>query len=388
LLLLFSVTFSIMLSDWIIRRVHPQLTFQQAQLSSPKVFKKSKSMPSTLLENWTTEHIALTREFSTHYTTNSLGYRSPEFTLEKPDNVYRILILGDSITFGWGVEDNQTFSYLLQQQLNQKYPDKKIEIINAGWHDSYAPDSYYVYLKNEGLALNPDLVILNLFPWNDISDLDEMVWQETDERNMPTKIQSTIRAVKRGYHVEAVNSNWKFHFPILRNSHLAVLAMTNLEENSPASVDKIKTKLNILKPQTISQEKIENCIYQLDCSDRMQSLWQKLDSVILGIKDLLSANNTPFFTVLLTTNTQTLPLVEKLEEEKTTIDLLDPQPQQYFKDFFNKNQIEYLDPLVYFTDENYSDYFFTIDGHPTVEGHKRLATALVDYLENSSALQN
>jgi len=381
LFLIFSVTFSIVLSEWIIRRVYPQFTLQQAQLVSPKVFKKSKLIPSTLLENLDTQHISLTREFSSHYTTNSLGYRGPEFNVEKSDNVYRILILGDSITFGWGVEDNQTFSYLLQQQFNQEYPDKKIEIINAGWHGSYAPDSYYIYLKNEGLQLNPDLIILNLFPWNDISDLDEMVWKEMDENSMPVKIQSTARVVRKGYHVETVSSNWKFRLPILRNSHLAILAMTNLEQNSPAAVDKIKKTLRIPEPQTIPQTEVEECIYQLECSQRLQTLWQKLNNVILGINNLLVKNNIKFFINILPAHTQTFPLAEEAQPLITQV-----QPQKQFKDFFDQNKIEYLDPLLYFIDGNYSNYFYPKDGHPTAQGHQKLTTALADYLKNSSVL--
>jgi lysophospholipase L1-like esterase len=378
LLLIISTTFALLLTEWLIRRVQPQFTLKQAQLVSPRVFKKSKSIPSTLLENLDTQHIALTREFSSYYTTNSLGYRGPEFTPEKPADTYRILMLGDSITFGWGVEDNQTFSHLLAQQLNQESQGKKIEIINAGWYDGYAPDNYYVYLKTEGLKLNPDLVILNLFPWNDIADLREMVWSKTDQHDLPVKIKSTDRTVRGGYHVETVSSNWKFRIPILRNSHLAILAMTNLEQNSPSTVRSIKRLLRLPEPQTIPQTEVEACIYQQDCTQQMQSLWQKLDRLILGINRLLSENNTPLLINLLPAHTQTFPLAEEPTEEKVAV----AQPQQRFRDFFEKNQLQYLDPLPYFLDQNYLSYFYPKDGHPTPVGHQRLATALADWFKD------
>ena len=165
---LVSVFFALLFSEWIIRQVMPQNTLQQAKLVSPKIFKKSQLIPSTLKKKLDTQHIALTREFSSHYTTNSLGYRGREFSVDKPEDTFRILMLGDSITFGRGVDDEQTFAYLLPGLLNGKYQDKNLEVINAGYYDGYSLDSYYVYLINEGLKLEPDLVVLNFFAWNDI----------------------------------------------------------------------------------------------------------------------------------------------------------------------------------------------------------------------------
>ena len=377
LLSFLSLSLALLFSEWIIRRLLPQNTLQQARLVSPRVFAKSQLIPSTLIKNLDTQHICLTREFSVHYTTNSLGYRGPEFEPVKPADTYRILILGDSITFGWGVEDNQTFSYLLPELLNHQFQGKNLEIINAGYVDGYAVDNYYVYLKNQGLELDPDLIILNLFPWNDISDLKEMVWQQTDDQGLPGKIISTERIVRNGYHTEVVTSNWKYRLPIVRNSHLAILAMDRLEKQSPQLVEKIKKILRVRIPDNISQSEAEACIYQLDCSDRMTQLWQKLDLVLVGINHLLSDRQIPLVINLLPAHTQVFPLAEA-----DNPDLNQLNPQQQFKQLFDQYQISFLDPLSYFIDAQYQDYFYHQDGHPTARGHQKLAAALADYLKN------
>src|SRR5690349_16112554 len=50
---------------------------------------------------------------------NALGLRDRDYVTPKPANVKRILILGDSFTYGSGVADNAaTFPELLEQQLN------------------------------------------------------------------------------------------------------------------------------------------------------------------------------------------------------------------------------------------------------------------------------
>ena len=104
-------------------------------------------------------------EFNTEYRINSLGLRDREFPVEKPPQTVRVLMLGDSFTEGDGVESNETFSKLIEAQLRSAVPGNRVEVINAGV-GSYSPILEYLYLKTEGLRLNPDLVVLNL----DLSD--------------------------------------------------------------------------------------------------------------------------------------------------------------------------------------------------------------------------
>jgi hypothetical protein len=55
------------------------------------------------------------REFKTTVHMNSLGLRGPEINLRAPGR-RRILLLGDSVTVGWGVNDDETFAALLQSR--------------------------------------------------------------------------------------------------------------------------------------------------------------------------------------------------------------------------------------------------------------------------------
>jgi len=66
------------------------------------------------------------------FTTNSLGLRtSKEFTREKPPGTYRIVVVGTGVSWGLGVDDDETYAYLLEDILNQAPPaDKKFEVIN------------------------------------------------------------------------------------------------------------------------------------------------------------------------------------------------------------------------------------------------------------------
>jgi hypothetical protein len=109
-----------------------------------------------------------TLEYDPAYAINSLGLRNDEIPREKPRGIHRILMLGDSFTEGNGVQASETFSSRLQEQLRQTEAGKSWQVINAGV-GSYSPLLELLYLKNGGLALEPDLVILN-FDLSDIND--------------------------------------------------------------------------------------------------------------------------------------------------------------------------------------------------------------------------
>lgn len=106
-----------------------------------------------------------TTEFDVAYSINGLGLRDREIPLAKPHGTRRILMLGDSFTEGDGVEYHETFSAGLQRMLDTAGLPARWEVINGGV-GSYAPMVEYLYLCNGGLALQPDLVVLNL----DLSD--------------------------------------------------------------------------------------------------------------------------------------------------------------------------------------------------------------------------
>lgn len=128
-----------------------------------------------------------TTEFDTDYKINSLGLRDKEYSVQKPPNTFRVLMVGDSFTEGDGVFSNETFSKRLEEKLQHQPGAMKFEVINAGV-GSYSSLLEYLYLKNYGLQLQPDLVILNF----DLSDVyDDITYTQTarfDEKGIPIGI--------------------------------------------------------------------------------------------------------------------------------------------------------------------------------------------------------
>jgi hypothetical protein len=63
---------------------------------------------------------------------NSIGLRGPELVIPKPEDRFRILVIGDSLTFGWGVNDPETFCALVESTLNDGKKMHRVEVVNGG----------------------------------------------------------------------------------------------------------------------------------------------------------------------------------------------------------------------------------------------------------------
>ncbi|NRA95773.1 MAG: SGNH/GDSL hydrolase family protein [Planctomycetes bacterium] len=112
---------------------------------------------------------------------NSLGFRDEEFPASKPDGEYRVLAVGDSFTFGLGVQGEDTWP----QQLEGMLADVRggsVEVINAGFAaGSHYPPGYVGWIGQHGLALDPDVVVIGLC-LNDLGDPPiPMLWYDKVE---------------------------------------------------------------------------------------------------------------------------------------------------------------------------------------------------------------
>jgi lysophospholipase L1-like esterase len=91
---------------------------------------------------------------------NAEGYRGPVVPVPKPAGTYRIVLLGESTTHGYGVADSETIDTYLRQDLAGKIPASRVEVVNLAF-DGY--DAYQIRqrLLSDGLPRSPDLVIVN-----------------------------------------------------------------------------------------------------------------------------------------------------------------------------------------------------------------------------------
>lgn len=102
------------------------------------------------------------------YQVNADGFRDRIHVRPKPENRFRIIILGDSVTFGYGVEQEQTFAQELEAYLSSCDAEQTIDVLNLGV-GGYNAYNESALLADIGGDYGPDLVLVQ-FCINDLND--------------------------------------------------------------------------------------------------------------------------------------------------------------------------------------------------------------------------
>lgn len=95
------------------------------------------------------------------FKTNSQGLRDKEYTIEKPQDTFRVVVLGDSFTMPSGVDIEDAFHTILEDRLNAESSGISYEFINFGV-GGYDPKQYLATLKYKAIKYDPDLILFCL----------------------------------------------------------------------------------------------------------------------------------------------------------------------------------------------------------------------------------
>lgn len=109
------------------------------------------------------------------YHINPHGFRGAEVPVRRTSGCQRILCLGDSLTFGEGVHDSDTYPALLGKLLRSRRGGGCVEVINAGVQGYGTREEVSLFLLR-GLAFQPDVVTLGFF-LNDVMPYPETIAQ-------------------------------------------------------------------------------------------------------------------------------------------------------------------------------------------------------------------
>jgi lysophospholipase L1-like esterase len=103
-------------------------------------------------------------EFDSVYNINGQGFRDDKnYAFKKEEGKERVIFLGDSFTFGIGVENGKTIPKLFEKKGNY-------ETLNFG-SSGYDVGQYFLILKEIGMKYGPDAVVFDIYLGNDIEDV-------------------------------------------------------------------------------------------------------------------------------------------------------------------------------------------------------------------------
>jgi hypothetical protein len=91
---------------------------------------------------------------------STAGIRDKEYALPKPPGVFRILVIGDSIVYGFGIPQSDPISEQMEELLQQHAAPRvsRFEVLNLGV-TGYNIDQVVENLRTRGLSFKPDLIL-------------------------------------------------------------------------------------------------------------------------------------------------------------------------------------------------------------------------------------
>ena len=291
-------------------------------------------------------------DFAFTYTTDEHGFRNPSPWPDRAD----IVVLGDSMAFGYGVEDDETWTALLADWLSGT------RIINLGLIGA-APQQYLRIYERYGQALQPDLVLFCLFPGNDVHDAERF------DEWVKAGAETDYRLWRRG-----------------AGSAGAMSSLRRLREQSYL--------INLLRSaRSRALSSFGGRTIDFPDGGRLQ-----LAPAVYARNERLAQPDHPNFGLVLEAVEQARALAEQGDseflvllvptKEKVYLPLLDePQPEVIapFLDAFDKAGIPYLDltPHLQASARQGERLYFEVDGHPNAAGYRRIAQVVFEHLRQS-----
>lgn len=270
---------------------------------------------------------------------NSRNMRDKEYPYQKLAGVRRIVVVGDSFVFGWGVEVDETVTELLET----KYL-KGVEILNMGV-SGYCANQEVERLKTEGVRFEPGLVLFFTLGYPSICpsefqfDGDKMFWGSV---HWP---RNTLRERIRSFLGKNVYLYWLFE-----RGYSLFTKLWIGESRLPRS--------HAASPSVIVNEGLK---------------------VLSDLRDVAGEKNF-------------IPIVLYIPEKAELRDGIDSTTEHALKlleDYCRKEKWGFLDLTVplkqYWRSEKKLPYF-RYDDHWNVDGHRAVAQAVANYLKNKNFL--
>jgi lysophospholipase L1-like esterase len=178
-LVIISTTISLVSAEYIFRYVETYEYNQDFENWNHELFKLLPGSPLefSLIPNAIRTNTIEETGAKWSYAINSSGFRGPEFS-DKGLGSKKIAYLGDSFTFGWGVEQHEVYPSYLEHELETAPYNLKINTFNFGVPGYNTTQEYY-QLKSIVANYRPDMVILG-FVLNDAEPQMNVIRKPTE----------------------------------------------------------------------------------------------------------------------------------------------------------------------------------------------------------------
>ena len=308
---------------------------------------------------------------------NSIGIRDHEISLNKSKDTIRIIAIGDSFTYGWGHNIEDSWVKILERKLNENRTN--VEIFNLGMPGA-GPVQYSKIAEKSVPLLKPDLVIIAILQGDDIMQLESL---PPPDQPLISEIKNTSKmlfphifsSMKRGLEYQ-ISQTWKNQAEEFQKT------LTSEEQVRLENLDPEVKKAYIegqLNPGVV-RIAIKQPTYFLETmdvqSDFTKNLTLKLTNELTKIKSVCEANGAKVLVISIPERTY-VNHVGLIDTKRVgyTVDekmLVSNAPDDVIKNSCLDANITFISVMDEFR-KNDSRLYFEFDGHFNSEGSKLFA---------------
>ncbi len=314
---------------------------------------------------------------------NSLGLRDFEYTYQKPEDVFRILVLGDSFAEAFQVPHKATFAKILERRLNAgpSVSGRKVEVLNTG-ASGYGTDNELLFFLHEGKKYDPDLVVVAFYVGNDVRNN----WYELDNIDSGGFRKPYYVPGPEGLELHAYpfskHDSYVTRVKLFLNRHVRLYAF--LRETR----DKLRNRETRANPGA-ARTPLDLNLYNIQSLPSWETAWEITQELLLMLQHEADRVGAELFVVLIPTRFQVhsqywekkLASYPALEEHEWDLD----RPNARLRGFLAEQDIQFLDFLPEMRQRALSSgiqYYFAADAHWNEEGHELagelIARTLID----------
>lgn len=283
---------------------------------------------------------------------NSDGFRDREFSVEKPEDTYRILVLGDSFTWGIGLDVDETIPKLLEQDLSE---DGSVEVINAAvpGHNTV---QQLMDLRQKGIRYEPDLVLL-VYNLNDIEYLPELDSRQTQDIGAAVDMDTATPIVE----IDPGESISDY------SGKSGLRGLIRVMEKRSAFVEFLMPRVGALlvRADLITSIEFSWVAKTFQAFNDRNPGWQESKRALGEMAELSRENDAELMVAL-------YPLLVELDNYRGT------DAHRTVTSFCRARDIEVIDLLPVFENTSAQSHWINImDGHPDAEAHRLVADRLL-----------
>jgi hypothetical protein len=313
-----------------------------------------------------------TPEFRIKIKHNSLGFRDNEYSPSKTSGKKRIIFLGDSFTWGWGIKKDEIYTERLENILDNS------EVINMGI-PGYGVEQEFNVLNQYALRFAPDIIVVGFFLDDFLSkDLFAISWEKFPFKDLPVCLMQPEMIELKEYLFNFFLSAQRF----LRSHSI----LYNFVAQKIKTTRQLEWFREGLAERGIMKSDLPFSI-AASLSLKKKDQWNFTENALIQMGKICESRNIKLAVVIIPEKSQVYKKFWPFIIAKYGIDIEDLfLPNRYIKKVCEKNNISALDLLPEFKShaELGEELYFDYDPHWNSHGHELAANLVRDFLNEKS----